>query len=122
MAASRKDERLMKQVYMAQDPIEAHLVVDLLQAQGIAATVQGEHLFAIRGVVPISYPTVWVLDDDYERARQVALDYDQGQYDLPGRKGPPAAPWTCPNCGEQIEGQFDQCWNCNTERPTESPI
>ena len=22
--------------------------------------------------------------------------------------------WTCPNCGEHIEKQFDACWNCGT--------
>lgn len=21
-------------------------------------------------------------------------------------------PWTCPDCGERIEGQFRACWNC----------
>ncbi len=22
--------------------------------------------------------------------------------------------WRCPNCGEQIGDEFDQCWNCGT--------
>jgi len=113
----------MKQVYLAENPIEAHMVVDLLQAQEIQAVVQGEHLFAIRGAVPISYPTVWVVDeDDYDRARELALEFDRGQYTL-ASSGPLARePWTCPQCGEQIEGHFDQCWHCSAERPTEESV
>jgi hypothetical protein len=110
----------MKQVYMAESPIEAHMVVDLLRAQGIEAVVQGEELFGIRGAVPISYPTVWVLDeDDYERGRALALAYDRGQYQAQGLGEQVQEAWTCPQCGERIEGQFDQCWNCGTDRPEE---
>ena len=28
----------------------------------------------------------------------------------------PGAPWTCPNCGEEVPGHFSVCWNCETER------
>ena len=24
--------------------------------------------------------------------------------------------WTCPDCGESIENEFDACWNCGAER------
>ena len=111
----------MKQVYMAENPIEAHMVVDLLQAQGIEAVVQGEEIFGIRGAVPISYPTVCVLDDgDYDRARALALEYDREQY-TPGEEDS-RPPWTCAQCGEQIEGHFDQCWQCGAERPFEGEV
>jgi len=113
----------VKQVYLAENPIEAHIVVDLLQAAGIEAVVQGENLFAIRGAVPISYPTVWVLDDnDYDRARELALEYDRGQYGAPDGEGPAREPWTCPQCGERIEDNFDQCWHCGAERPGEEGV
>jgi hypothetical protein len=26
------------------------------------------------------------------------------------------ASWTCPTCGQQVECQFDTCWNCGTAR------
>ena len=110
----------MKQVYLAENPIEAHMVVDLLAEEGIAATVQGENIFAVRGALPISYPTVWVLDDDdYERARKLALEYDREEYAAPGSEDLPRKPWTCPQCGERIEGHFDACWHCGTDRPAE---
>ena len=28
--------------------------------------------------------------------------------------------WTCPQCSEEVEGQFSVCWNCGCERPTGS--
>ena len=108
----------MKQIYLAQNPIDANLLVDLLAAEGIEAVVQGEHLYAIRGLVPVSYPTVWVVDDEqYEPARALALEFDRQQQAGGGQV--PLAPWVCPSCGERIEGQFDQCWHCGAERPAE---
>jgi hypothetical protein len=106
----------LKQVYLAQDPVEANLLVDLLKAEGIDAVVQGEHLYAIRGLVPATYPTVWVVDDEaYEPARELALEFDRRQRE--GGDQEPLAPWVCPDCGETIEGQFDQCWHCGADRP-----
>jgi hypothetical protein len=110
----------VKKVYMAEDPIEAQMVVDLLQAEGIAAMIQGEHIFAVRGALPISYPTVWVLDEaDYDRARALALEYDRRRYTEGESEAPRPEPWTCPQCGERIEGQFGLCWQCGAERPLE---
>jgi hypothetical protein len=31
------------------------------------------------------------------------------------RRTLPCAMWTCPKCGELIEGQFDSCWKCAGE-------
>ena len=30
----------------------------------------------------------------------------------------PGKEWTCPNCGENVPGHFDVCWNCETPRNT----
>jgi hypothetical protein len=105
----------LKQVYLAQDPIEANMLVDLLKAAGIEAVVQGEHLYAIRGLVPATYPTVWVVDEsEYDQARALALEFDRQQRE--GGDPEPREPWVCPACGERIEGQFDQCWHCGADR------
>jgi hypothetical protein len=105
----------LKQVYLAQDPAEANLLVDLLKAEGIEAVVQGEYLYAIRGLVPATFPTVWVVDEnEYDQARALALEFDCQQRE--GGDEEPLEPWTCPSCGETIEGQFDQCWRCGADR------
>jgi hypothetical protein len=106
----------VREVYLAQNPIEATLLVELLKAEGIEAVVQGEYLYAIRGLVPATYPTVWVVnDDEYDQARMMALEFDR-QQQVDGDQEP-LAPWVCPACGERIEGQFEQCWHCGADRP-----
>lgn len=61
----------MKRVYEAQSPQEAHLVKEFLEANGISALVEGQHLQAILGGVPIpdTYPWICVSDEDYDEAR-----------------------------------------------------
>ena len=64
----------MRMVFSARDPVEAHLLRAVLGSEGIAATVQGEFLFLVRGGVPFDVstaPTVWVEDEDVDRARTV---------------------------------------------------
>ena len=62
----------MKRVYVAATPIDAQFVCTFLESVGIHATVRGEHLFTLRGLVPVTedtLPAVWVTEDeDYERA------------------------------------------------------
>jgi hypothetical protein len=56
----------MKQVFVARDPVEAHLVKGLLESNGINAEVRGEALWGTRGETPLAaetLPSVWVLDD-----------------------------------------------------------
>lgn len=56
----------MKQVFVAQNPAEAHLVKGLLESRGVRAEVRGEALWGTRGETPLTpdtLPTVWVLDD-----------------------------------------------------------
>jgi hypothetical protein len=104
------------QVFVAQHPTEAHLVRGLLEAEGIQANVQGESLFGARGEAPVTpdtLPTVWVVDDsDVARAAQILAGY--------GRKQTPEttrSAWRCPKCGEQVEAQFGECWNCGASAP-----
>ena len=62
----------MKRVYVATTPIDAQFVRTFLESVGIAATVRGEHLFTLRGLVPVTedtLPAVWITEDeDYDRA------------------------------------------------------
>jgi hypothetical protein len=64
----------MKRVYVAGNPIDAKFAKDFLESAGIEAMVRGEHLFALRGGVPMTAETLpWVLvhEEDYERAREL---------------------------------------------------
>ncbi len=109
----------MIRVYGARDLAEAHFVKGLLEAEEITAAVQGGALQAVLGEVPMtpeSLPSVWVNEPDEQRAMQIVGEMKQG--------GPAATEsqpgWTCPRCGESMEGQFSSCWKCNTQRPGEA--
>jgi hypothetical protein len=62
----------MVQIYSASDPPDAHIVHDMLVANGIGAVIQGEDLWIARGMLPITpgtAPSLWVNEADADRAR-----------------------------------------------------
>jgi hypothetical protein len=65
----------MKRVHVASNPVDAQFVKAFLESAGIAAVVRGEHLFALRGSVPMTaetLPSVWIEDeDDLPRAQRL---------------------------------------------------
>ena len=55
-------------------------------------------------------PQIWIHDVRDESYAQALL--------REWRAAPGAlAAWTCFRCGENVEGQFYQCWNCEAARP-----
>lgn len=89
-----------------------------LEANGIASQVRNERLGGAVGEIPWTevWPELWIVDGgDETRARAVLRDFE-------GEADHDALPaWTCPSCGELLEGQFGQCWSCGTERPHDAP-
>lgn len=103
----------MIQAYVAHNLAQAHLIKGFLDSEGIFAVVRGEHLVALQGEIPITMdtlPSIWVPEEDRARARELieqALKDDL-----------PADDWTCIGCGEAVEGQFTECWQCGAARAT----
>jgi len=80
-----------------------------LREQGVSATVQREFLGAVMGQLPPDQclPEIWIDDEaQYELARQLL-------HELQHR---PQRSWLCA-CGEQVEGGFEQCWQCGEMMP-----
>lgn len=106
----------MKRIFVARHPIEAHLVMGILESEGIVSEVRGEALSWALGEIPItmdSLPSVWVLDDSQaDRAATLVIRYEQEQAPLQTT----GWQWRCLECGEMIEPQFTSCWQCGTER------
>lgn len=106
----------MKQVYVARNPADAHLLKGILEGGNIQAIVRGEFLWGARGEVPITpetCPSVWVINNsDYERAMEVIKDFPSVERvcDLESKE------WRCNQCGETNEGQFTECWQCGASR------
>jgi hypothetical protein len=107
----------MKRVYVATDPVDAHLRKGVLEGAGLKVIVQGEALWGARGALPLTpetCPSVWVVNDsDYERALTLLAR------SLPSEDGLASGreEWHCEGCGERNEAPFSACWQCGKGRP-----
>ena len=88
----------------------ASLWVDFLRDAGIEASVQRFYLGAAAGHLPPDQclPEIWLRHAEQESRARALLDELAR---LPQRR------WQCANCGEQIEGGFEQCWHCGGPMP-----
>ena len=104
----------MKLIHTARHPTEAHLVRGVLEAEGIRAEVRNDQLYGAFGELPV-LPTVWVIDDALAKhAEEVVIGFLRGSA---ARKYSHER-WACPQCGEDLEGQFTACWSCGAIRPS----
>jgi hypothetical protein len=96
-------------IFLTQTPNSAiaALWVGALKAEGVEASVQRQYLGGAVGELPPCFPEVWIESAEQEaRAQQVLFDLQH----LPQQR------WTC-QCGELVEGGFQQCWNCSAPMP-----
>ena len=56
------------------------------------------------------WPELWVVDDS--RYAEALMLLKRNQAKLESIK----ETWKCGRCGEDIEGQFSECWNCGESR------
>ena len=100
----------MKRLTTAPNLAVATLWRDLLGQAGFEATVLRAYASSIVGELPPdqSLPEIWVHDDDaLERARTA----------LEAFRHPVQRRWLCRQCGERVEGPFEECWNCGASMP-----
>lgn len=82
----------------------------LLESNGIRTFLKNQFVSSVLGEIPFVevVPQLFILEEkDLLRARELL------QMDRPMEE--PAADWKCAQCGVDVEGNFDRCWNCNTE-------
>ena len=107
----------MKQLHSARHTVEAHLIRGFLVSNGIAAEVRGEYLTSGWGELPVDVCSVWIVDDaQYAYANELLIAFLSGSF----ARMYSAERWTCPQCGEKLEGQFTSCWSCGTARVSSS--
>jgi hypothetical protein len=102
----------LQRVYSSPERTMVYHIKNILGNNGIERTVLGEHRgVAVGGIAPLdAWMELWVLDDRrQEEARQIV---ESTLKDVQA----PQESWTCRKCGEDLEGQFAQCWKCGTER------
>jgi hypothetical protein len=101
----------MKALLTSLDALEIHHLKNVLEAEGIGCWVRNELLSRLAGEVPFTECALELhLAHERDRPRAEAL------LAAWRRPPPPASAWTCPGCGERIEGQFGACWQCGTAR------
>lgn len=108
-------------IYRARDETQAQLLIAILQSHGIEGSIeQGARATAAMFAPGMFRVGLGVLVDETQakQARRIAEEFD-----CSGAKPsnqPAGRSWVCPNCGETIEPQFSDCWNCQTPRPDDS--
>ena len=105
--------RLMRKVYTSDsNAIIGHLR-QVLENHAIPCIVRNDFLLGGAGELPVNetWPEIWVIDDaDFDRARAL-VDA------IVSTAHASEPPWLCASCGEQMEGQFTDCWRCGASRP-----
>lgn len=103
----------MRKIFSAENITTVSLVKDILASHGIPTVIRNRFLGAAMGELPPieCWPELWLIDEDmYGECRRLIDEFlhaDEGEL----------VPWCCPVCGEEIDGQFNQCWRCNAGRP-----
>lgn len=102
----------MKRIHSLNDALLAGQLRNLLQSRDITCELRNLELRTGMGEIPLAecWIELWIGDDARE---------DEALELIRGTAAPPegTAPWTCPDCGETLEGQFDACWQCGGAAP-----
>lgn len=103
-------------IFTAQNPPEAHLMLQLLRMEGVRCEIRNEALFSLQGELPVgedSSPHIWLLDQTQKIfAQSIVSDYLKQRDNTAGFED-----WRCEHCGETNEGQFAACWQCGEVAP-----
>jgi hypothetical protein len=95
----------VKRVFLAASLLQVAHARNVLTAAGIDSELRNQYLAGALGDLPMleTWPQLWV-QDGFESAALRALRN--------AATAPPGLPWTCAQCGEQLEPQFTSCWRC----------
>lgn len=103
----------MKKVYSSDNFLLIGHLRQVLENHHIECIAKNEYLIGGAGELPPTecWPELWVAEDfQYEKAKELIESF------LAIGQASEAA-WRCPSCGERLEGQFTECWNCGGSRP-----
>jgi Putative prokaryotic signal transducing protein len=97
----------VKRVFRAASLLQVAHARNVLTAAGIDSELRNQYLAGALGDLPMleTWPQLWV-EDPFEPAALRALER--------AATAPAGAPWTCGQCGEQLEPQFTTCWRCGS--------
>ncbi len=103
----------MIEVFRNQDYTTVALIQGVLESEGIATELRNQNVATMTTSIPIPdmFPNLRVFHDaDAERAQQIIHAYfANAAQELPC--------WTCPTCEQENDGNFAECWSCQTPAP-----
>jgi hypothetical protein len=97
----------VRKIHTSPSLLEIAHLRNVLAGEGIDCQVRNDRLAGVMGEIPYveCWPELWVCQPgEALRAR--------GLIEIALAAPTDAEPWSCPQCGERIEGQFSSCWNC----------
>ena len=99
----------MYEVFRHWDTSTVGLVNGLLQDAGVRTVLRNWDACNITEIpIPAIYPNVCVLrKEDSDRAKDIISAFSKSS-ETTGEPG------TCRTCGEQVESNFLECWQCST--------
>ncbi len=102
----------MKKVYSAKDPLMVAHIRNVLATFGIDCFTRNLDLLSAAGRLPPieCWPELWVADDEKLLRAKSILKKTLAPLESVKK------PWHCAGCGEEVEGQFTECWNCGRGR------
>lgn len=101
----------MKLIYKNENRAIVYSVKNILELNHIDSQIKNEYGHTSGGELglPNSLLELWLLNDqDYEKARSIIETQIADPTDT--------KPWICDKCGEENEGNFEICWNCQNGR------
>jgi hypothetical protein len=101
----------LKRLARADNLLIATLWQKQLALAGFRCEIRNRFLSGAVGELPADQvgPELWLLRDAEFAAARALLRELQEPSNMPL--------WNCRGCGEESEGQFGECWNCQTTRP-----
>ncbi|MEE8428490.1 MAG: DUF2007 domain-containing protein [Gammaproteobacteria bacterium] len=98
----------MTRIYSSHDGLMINHLRNLLESLDIRCQVKNEVLASAAGELPPTecQPELWVVESAQAAKAEAAIKAALS----PNESAGPG--WSCPACGEQIESQFTQCWQC----------
>ena len=105
----------MKRIHTCDNIVIAGQIQSLLENRDIECFIKNAALAGGIGELPPieCWPEIWIKqDEDESDAKQIIQTFFKQQTEFSNEE---LKNWQC-HCGETIEGQFSQCWNCGAIR------
>lgn len=98
----------MIKIYSNESLIHVHHIKATLESHAIDCIIKNENLTSLAGEIPSfeCWPEIWVVNN---AQKDIAMSLiDSLKEDAKQNK----AVWICDSCKEEIEGEFEICWQC----------